>query len=410
MQSDSLLHVDLAAIGRNAAAFKRLVGVDTACCGVVKADAYGLGAVRVSGALMDGQVDMLAVFRVEEALELLREQVGVPLLVLGPARGLSPVHPLTSPLLDRRVELVVHDLRQLREVEDIAQAGSSPIRVHVEVDVGMRRGGVAVEEAQTLLKAVMACSTVELAGVMAQFTAAGHDGDRTAVEDARLRTVAGSIGLPDGCRVHAAATAACVRDSSLHHDLIRFGMGWIGTVPGDPALARAMSPHLTPAVRWRSTITKVHRIQAGAAVGYGGLWTAAADTTIGIVPVGYADGIPHTAGATSEAAGASVAVMSQRGRHDAPARFAPIVGAVNMDQCAIDLGDAGSGAEAFVGRDVEMISATHTGPTSLAGFSQACGVSPHQLLVGIGHRVRRVSVSRLDSVADHADWPAAEAV
>jgi len=415
MQSDSLLHVDLAAIGRNAEAFKRHVGVDTACCGIVKADAYGLGAVRVSTALVDAGVDMLAVFRVEEALELLREQVEVPILVLGPVRGLTPVHPLTPPLLDGRAELVLHDHRQLREVVGIARPGSTPVRVHVEVDVGMRRGGVPVEDAPTLIAAAASSSSVALAGVMAQFTAAGHDAERTHLEDARLRAAVHHAGrLPAGCRVHAAATSASIRGASLHHDLVRIGLGWSGTIPGDASLAATFASQLTPAVRWRTRITHVHGVQAGAAVGYGGSWTAQRDTTIGIIPVGYADGVPHAAGATSGQAGASVAVMKHLGQHlgqhMATAAHVPIVGAVSMDQCAIDLGELGEAADACVGREVELISATHTGPTSLAGFAASCGVSPHQLLVGIGPRVRRVGVSRLEPAGECSDWTAAEAV
>ncbi len=411
MQSDSLLQVDLAAIGRNAEAFKRLAGGGTACCGIVKADAYGLGAVRVSTALIDAGIDLLAVFRVEEALDLLREQVAVPVLVLGPMPAISSVHPLMAALLDGRAEVVLHDARTLRELERAAGSGAASIRVHVEVDVGMRRGGVAAEDAPTLLAAVAASPVVELAGVMAQFSSAASDPELTRREDARLRAaihLAG--GLPTGCRVHAAATAATIRDTALHHDLVRIGLGWSGTVPGDTAMAGSCALQLTPAVRWRSRITHVHHVRAGSAVGYGGLWTAGRDTTIGIVPVGYADGIPHSAGATSGSGGASIAVMKPRDRGGVPARHAPIVGAVSMDQCAIDLGMSGAVGESLVGRAVEVISAVREGPSSLAGFAEACAVSPHQLLVGISPRVRRVGVSRLKPSAEHSDWSTAEAV
>jgi alanine racemase len=117
---------------------------------------------------------------------------------------------------------------------------------------------------------------------------------------------------------------------------------------------------------------------------------------IGIVPVGYADGIPPAAGATDQRCGASIrvhppqSVASGEGRGAAAA----IVGAVSMDQIAVDLGALRGRADSFVGRGVEIIETAHNGPHSLRGFAQACGLTPHQLLVGIGPRVPRVSVSR----------------
>jgi alanine racemase len=127
------------------------------------------------------------------------------------------------------------------------------------------------------------------------------------------------------------------------------------------------------------------------------------------VPLGYADGIPVSAGADCHRAGASVAVMKPRGS-DTLHGYAPIVGTVSMDQCAIDLGELGGSVEVLLGRELEVLSPQHDGPTSMHSVAEACGITPHQLLVGIGPRVRRVAVTRPDVVAEQGDWVQAEAV
>ena len=410
MYTDSLLHVDVTAIGRNAEAFVHLAGPASACCGIVKADAYGLGARRVAPTLIEAGFSLLAVFRVEEALELLSEPLAVPVLVLGPVRGLSQVHPLAPDLLSGAAELVVHDQRQLEEVAHLARSGTRPIGIHIELDVGMRRGGTGVPTATGLVQSAIEMAGIQLCGVMSHFTAAGYDADTTESEAMIMADFLRQVGpLPAGCRVHAAATAAAVRDDRLRYDLVRIGLGWSGTVPGEASLGALAADTLTPAIRWRSRVSHVHRVSVGETVGYGGTWAATCNTIIGIVPLGYADGIPVSAGADRRRTGASIAVMKPRSG-ETPVGYAPIVGAVSMDQCAIDLGGCGGSPESLIGRELEVLSPVHDGPTSLQGFAGSCGMTPHQLLVGIGPRVRRVAVWRPDARVEQPGWAKAEAV
>ena len=382
MHLDSLLQVDLAAISHNTAVLMRMLSPETACCGVVKADAYGLGACRVAEALQLGGMGMLAVFRVEEALDLLSAEIGCPILVLGPVRGLSTMHPLMPGLASGQVELVLHDDNQLRDVERIAAASGVTVGVHVEFDSGMRRGGSRDSDAVTLIHGVMKSKAIRLAGVMTHFTDAGRDTASTAHEHDAFLSLMDRVGrLPRDCKLHVAATAATVRSTDYHHDLVRIGLGWAGWVPGDQAASRRLG--LKPAVSWTSRVIHIHQLSAGDRVGYGGLWTAPRNTCIGLVPVGYADGLPPTAGATAGRPGARVHVAAQNGWQ----AEAPIVGTVSMDQIAIDLGPAGRSQ----GEDltVTLIGASDDAGASLPEFASASGVSPHQLLVGIGHRVRR---------------------
>ncbi len=410
MDTDSLLHVDLAAIGRNARLMVELAAPRATCCGIVKADAYGLGARRVAKALIDAGMNRLAVFRVEEALDLLEMRSAVPILLLAPVRSLSPIHPLASAVQRGHVELVLHDHRILEDLAALAKLGSGPISVHVEVDTGMCRGGMKPSSACDLVDKILRTPFLRLAGIMTHFTGAGWDAETTREQHKRFQRVIDAIGpVPDSCLIHAAATAATVRDSAYHWDCVRIGLGWCGCVPGHEDLATRMEHRLTPAISWRSSVCHVHEVTAGTPVGYGGVWTAPQDTVIGIVPVGYADGIPPTAGATNEHGGASLRVgPGQRGAASSSHRVnAQIVGAVSMDQVAIDLGTPSGCRESFVGRAVEIIAATDIGPNSLRGFAEACGVSPHQLLVGIGPRVPRVAVNRPQVAQTSSEWQAA---
>jgi len=409
MHSDSLFHIDLAAIARNAGIFARLVGPRTVCCGVIKADAYGLGARPVAETLTRAGLPLVAVFRVEEALDLLTVPLGRPVLILGAVRSLCPMHPLMPALAAGSVQLVVHDRGQLAEVAAAASTLSRPIHIHVMVDTGMCRGGCSPHDARALVDAARNARGVAIAGIMTHFTSAGIDADATRAEQAIFSDVLSGLGsLPDGCRVHAAATAATVRDEVYHHDMVRIGLGWAGCVPGEARLAADWATRLTPVARWTSTLRHVQHLSAGQSVGYGRRWRAARDTRVGIVPVGYADGIPLSAGCCDGCGGVKIAVLSPDGRD--VAGYATVIGAVSMDQVAVDLGDVPAAARLESGRGVEILSATPAGPTSLRGFADACGISPHQLLARIGPRVRRVLVNREEVAAQAEAWQPAAAV
>jgi alanine racemase len=129
---------------------------------------------------------------------------------------------------------------------------------------------------------------------------------------------------------------------------------------------------------------------------------------VGIVPVGYADGIPLAAGCCDGRGGAKIAVMSLDGNEIAG--HATVIGAVSMDQIAVDLGEIPGASALEPRRSVEIISATPEGPTSLRGFAAACGITPHQLLAGIGPRVRRLLVNREEAAAQIEAWHPAAAV
>lgn len=402
MHHDSTLQVDLGAIAHNVGVFSALVGPQSSVCGVVKANAYGLGLASLAPVLRDAGCGMLAVFRTEEALEVLQSAGSVPVLVLGPSRELHSVHPMAEPLRQGLVHLVVHDLGHAQALSRMAQSQGARWRVHLEVDTGLGRGGCAMEHASTLMRMIMDDESLELAGVMTHYASAGTSQAGTKKQfESFLQSLSGAHSIPSTCQWHAAATAGALQVPASHLDMIRIGLGWCGVVPGNSDLQSQLPEPLRPAIRWSSHIAQIKRVSAGQPVGYGGLWQPSRESVLAIVPVGYADGVPVHAGRRSGDAvdRAVVGITAGESSRSGESRwFAPVVGAVSMDQMMVDVTDAPELGRLRLGHGVELISADDHQPTSLWHMASRCGVTPHQVLTGIGPNIRRQYVQRPETV------------
>ncbi len=379
MHADSTLQIDLDAIASNAAVLHELCDRQT-LCGVLKADAYGLGAHAIAPVLEAAGWSLLAVHRIDEALALL-DHVSVPLLVLGPVRGLTPLHPLAAPLGDGRVQLVIQDGAALDDVRGLAHAMSRPIGVHLEVDTGMGRG-VHLNDAANMLRGMLADPRLVTHGVMSHFTAAA-DQERTRSQFAAFDRMLLPMRrrLPVTCRRHIAATTAALRDADVRGDMVRIGLGWAGHAVGlDDQL------HLSGAVRWQASIASVRAVPSGTAVGYGGRHVCVRDARLAMVPVGYADGLPV------QATGQRLTVRDATGE---TIGTAPIVGTVAMDQVMIDVTHLSAAVDA--GTSVEVF-----GPETFSAFAGSMGLQPHHLLTSIGPRVHRRLISSAGATRTHA--------
>jgi alanine racemase len=372
MHADSTLHIDLAAIGRNAARFRGGCGPHRAICGVVKADAYGLGAAVIAPVLEAAHWDMLAVHRIDEALALL-DYVHVPLLVLGPVRGLTPLHPLAAALIEGRVHLCVQDEDGLNDARLLGQALGRPIPVHLEVDTGMGRGVPLVTVARTL-RGVLGDARLEAAGVMTHFTAASQlPLARRQFEQFDRSMLTIRRRLPVGCKRHAAATTATVLEQALHGDMVRIGLGWVGHALGVDTPAMHNEP-LEGAVQWTSRIASIRSVSKGTSLGYGSRFVCPHDMRVAMLPVGYADGLPI------QAMGHRFTVLHRNGTC---AGQAAVVGVVAMDQVLLDITHLPQTATS-IGSTVQLFDGT-----SLPSFASAMGLQPHHLLTAIGPRVHR---------------------
>jgi alanine racemase len=315
----AVARIDRGAVERNCARLAAELRDGAELCAVVKADGYGHGMDACAAAALAGGASRLAVATGAEAAELGPRFPGVPLLTMGA---------LTADDLDAvlaagaEVALWREGFRQL--VSARAASLGRPVRVHAKFDSGMGRLGDPDPAAVLLL--ARACAedpNLELAGVWTHFATADElDSSFFDEQLDRFDAVAAAVKSEfPGVIAHAANSAAVLRDPRAHYDMVRCGVAIYGLDPfqSDPA-----SHGLEPALSLRSTVADVKRFAAGASAGYGQTWRAPADTCVGVLPLGYGDGVRRGLSNNAE-------VLIRGRRH-------PLVGTVSMDNVTVDLG------------------------------------------------------------------------
>lgn len=410
MRDTSVVQINLSAVEHNAMLLRRLIGSGTGLCPVLKADAYGLGAVRIARRL-SGQATMFAVYTPEQATELVRAAVVTPILVLMPVWEIDRTDELYRAFVSGRLHLVVHGTDHLERLIQIAEKFGATAPVHLEIDTGMSRGGAAAAEVGALLRTIAAHRRLRLAGVFTHFASAETDLEATDAQLAQFDAILREHHelIPGDCLVHCANTYATLRGSRFHRRMVRLGLAWAGfgleSIEGGEILTEG--EELRPAVTWSSRIVHVKSIAKGTAVGYNGTWIAPRDSRIALIPVGYADGYPmfcgerNDDGATTVGAQVGVILETSRGVRRA---FAPVVGAVNMDQITIDVTDLPASAVG-IGTEVELISPDALAPNHAPKLAAMAETIPHEMLTRLNPRVRRmylVKPTEIESVLNPA--------
>jgi alanine racemase len=329
----ALARIDLGAVRANCSRLKAELG-GAELCAVVKADGYGHGADRCATAALDGGATRLAVATAGEAEQVGRRFQHIPLLTMG---ALSEDE--VDVVLSAGSELAVwrHGFRDLLAAR--ARAQGRPARVHVKYDSGMGRLGSAdPAEVLELARACAADPHLQLAGVWTHFATADEPGADDGFFDRQLQRfeqVAAAVKAEfPQVLAHAANSAAVFRERRSHFDMARCGVAVYGLDPfqGDPS-----ERGLAPVLSLRSYVADVKRFPAGASAGYGRRWTAPEETSIGVIPLGYGDGVRRGLSNNAE-----VLVGGRR---------RPLVGTVSMDNVTIDLGpesEVEPGAEAVL--------------------------------------------------------------
>jgi alanine racemase len=315
----ALARVDTGAVERNCRTLKGIVGEGTRLCAVVKANGYGHGAAPCAAAALRGGATVIAVAAAAEAEELRLHFPDAPLLVMG---AMTEGELRTA--LEARAEVAVWREGFRRLCSRFAVELGTPVRVHVKHDSGMGRLGERDPEAVVQLAAACAAEDgLELAGVWTHFATADEEGDEYLGEQLEhFRPVADAVReLAPGCIVHAANSAATIREPATHFDMVRCGIAIYGLDPfqRDPA-----ERGLEPALELRSYVADVKRFERGASAGYGRSWSAHEDTWVGVLPIGYGDGVRRGLSNNAE-------VLVDGRRY-------PLVGTVSMDNVTIDLG------------------------------------------------------------------------
>lgn len=367
------LTVDLAAVAANTRLFA--AKATGRLMAVVKADAFGHGAAEVASTALRNGATWLGVTSLEEAWSLRNAGIAAPML-----SWLNPVDADYGAAIGQRVDVAVPGVEHLDAVARAAEAVGRRARVHLHADVGMARDGAGPAEWPRLCRLAATAERhglVRVVGLMGHLACAdivGHPGNEAGVTLFDGATaVASAFGLRPQLR-HLAATAATLTAPSTHHDLCRVGAGLFGIdLSGTTSLAQALT--LT------APVVSVRDVLAGTPVGYGGSYVTPEPTRLALLPLGYADGIPRSCQG-------AVSLLSRR---------CPVVGRVSMDQTVVDVG----GLEVRPG-DVATVfgPGTFREPT-VADWAEWAGTIPHEIVTGIGPRVRRTTVGspRLRSAA-----------
>ncbi|MEO6213158.1 MAG: alanine racemase [Vicinamibacterales bacterium] len=333
---------------------------------VVKANAYGHGAVQVARALEDAGIAMLACADIEEGIVLRAGGVRAPILVFG-ALSVSDLEGLFE-----------HDLTPTISTPSAAQALAAAsgrhkthLRCHLKIDTGMNRLGFRHDNIGRTLPAVVAGGHLDIEAVYTHFATADNPehpgfGEQRERFDAAVATLA-ALGIRPRIR-HAANSAALLRDQRVWYDFVRPGLLLYGIVP--PPLAATLQ--LRPALSLHSRIVAVKGLRAGEASGYGLQVPFEHPATIAIVPAGYADGLDLRL--------AGRGFMLVRGRR------APIVGSVCMDVSMIDV----TGMNVAPGDDVTIVGEQQGETMGMREVAATIGTIPYELLCRVGARIQRV--------------------
>jgi len=365
--------VDLDALEHNL----RVVSARVASSGartmaVVKADAYGHGAVGVSRALETAGVDWLGVALLEEGAEVRRAGVELPILVLGTAR------PAKIALYRRyRLTPTVSSLAELALWRDWTAGETEPQPIHLKVDTGMGRLGVAVAEVPQALAWVRGCPGLRLSGLLSHFAEADDlESPRNRLQEERFAEVLSLLTEREraGALVHMANSAAALHRAASRYDLVRLGLAVYGL---DPAVERdrprsaAFPPELRPVMSVRARIVQLREVPPGTPVSYGGRTVTRRHSRIAVLPVGYADGYGWRLTGKAEALVGGCRV--------------PVAGSVTMDMTLLDVTDTG----AELGDEAVLLGAQGGQEITALELAEHAGTISWEILCHLGLRLPR---------------------
>lgn len=362
----ALLRVDLAAVADNTR--KLASRTSAALMAVVKADGFGHGAAAVAATALSNGATSLGVTSIDEALSL--REAGFESRILS---WLNEPDADFSAACAAGVEVAAPSLAHLCRAADAARAARRTLKVHLFVDCGMARDGATSAEWADLCRASRQSEVqgnVKVVGIMGHLPFADEADPVRNSEGRRLFMLAAGQAEAAGLRpteLHLGATSVALTDEMSHLDMLRVGAGLVGIDPTG-------TTSLRPAMTLDAPLVQIRNVSAGTGVGYGHVWRAAAETRLGLVPLGYADGIPRHA--TNRA---QVHVGGVR---------CPVVGRVSMDQIVIELG----AAPAVPGDRVTIFGPGDRGEPTVKEWAAWCGTIEHEIVTGIGPRVRRQTI------------------
>ncbi len=362
--------IDLGALERNYRYLQQRLPDGTNILAVLKADAYGHGAVIVARKLVELGLHMIGVGDSSEALELRSAGITAPILILG-----AIVPGEMEPIVQNDVATCIHSHNRARLLSDVARALGRKARVHLMIDTGMGRLGVRPDVAQALAKEIAADPCLVLEGVCTHYGSAAspvpfHTSEQVS-SFVRIVQEIEALGIRPRL-THASNSAAVFSTLSVHFSMARVGLALFGLNPGNFPMGTAP---VDPVLSLRTQVAFLKDIPIGTPVGYNRTFVTRRATRIAVVPMGYSDGLPY-----SLSNRAFVLVRGER---------APLIGAISMDYATIDVTDI---PDVAVGEEVTVIGTNGKRRISAEDLARTIGTIPYEITSRLGRRVGRIPV------------------
>ena len=357
--------IDLSALTNNVSKIKKECAVDVLA--VVKADAYGHGLIRVASAALKAGASWLGVALLEEAITLRENGIDAPILAWLVSPGSDFEKALTC-----NIDLGVSSIKGLREISAASSKSGTKARIHIEVDTGMTRGGF-LDEWKDLLQEDF--THLEVVGIFSHFARADEPGEKQNVDQLnkfkQMVAELEEIGIKPAIK-HLANSAASLKDKDSYFTMVRVGIAMYGLTPDLTHMGTSRELGLRPVGQLRAKLHLVKEVSKDSPVGYGASAFTTSDTKLGVVAMGYADGIPRVA------QGAGVFINGKK---------APIIGRVSMDQFVVDLG---SHSTAQSGDWVIVFGDGSHGEYTADDWGRASSSINYEIVTRIGPRVPRI--------------------
>ncbi|HEU4339818.1 MAG TPA: alanine racemase [Planctomycetota bacterium] len=362
--------IDLPALRRNIATVRREVGPTPRIMAVVKADAYGHGAVPVAWHALKSGCDALGVGDSAEALQLRESGITGPILILG-----AIIEEEIPKVVEADVAVSVHSPDLLDLLDDEARRQHRLLRLHLKIDTGMGRLGASPHRAGEIAREIQSRRNLELEGLCTHLSSAfTANAAQTREQLDRFHEAVEAL-KAIGIRppvLHAANSAGMLTFPESRFDMVRTGNTLYGL---DPGLFRKLNIPLSPILSLKTRIAFLKGVPAGTPVGYEQTWRSTRPTRIATCPVGYNDGYPR--------------LLSNRASALVRGRRVPVVGTVTMDYVMLDVGDL---EETAVGDEVTLIGRDGVEEIRCDELAATIGTIPYEITCGLGRRVKRIYV------------------
>mgnify|MGYP004003453767 CR=1 FL=1 len=359
------IEVNLDAVAHNLRAIKKKIGKGIKIMAIVKADAYGHGAVEVSRVLVKNGIDMLGVAFPEEGVELKEKGIDIPVLILNP---IMPEQ--IEDALRNSLRVTVCNLSIAEKLSKMAKKHCLSIKVHVEIDTGMGGAGVHPDETLSFIRSLLLIENLEIEGIFTHFHSSDEsDKSFTDEQNKNFEKVLKKLD-DEGINIplkHAANSAAILDFSDSYFNMVRPGLILYGIFP---SIYASKEIDLKQVMTFKTKVINIKDFSSGQTIGYGRTFKVTKETTVATIPVGYKDGFSR--------------YLSSKGKVLINGKFASIIGRVCMDRFFVDVTNL---SDVEVGSEVVLYGSQKGASISIESVAERIGTIPHEVVCNVGANV-----------------------